>query len=360
MSSASSYRAPIAIPYSLNYIGHQKLFAENEELKRRNLEMQLGCLRPADSASAKAEIDRLKADLDHLKAVALERRQEVEQWQEATRGQQNQTSNTEQLDYLKTQVERSVCDSLDKVMRAKTSEYSRDMIMLKAENAALVKSNVSLLEQLQRLKADGKIAEVRYSGGMDNSISAVVRDQAIQLHDTHAIQEQKFNIEVANIKNQIACLTLDIQEKENNIRRLNREYVEKVVVKKESETSAIEERYQTDYGLAKIEHHRAIDDIASGNAELRKKIAELERVLSKQRIDNAAELDHLKSSLRHYIAAWQDGFKEALRDESETLRNRQQNELEEYASEISLLKQKLIILKGNPTPETFSNITKTK
>lgn len=200
------------------------------------------------------------------------------------------------MDGLESQIERSVGNRLDEDMRAKIRVVNEEMDRVKAENVVLMKNNMGLQEEVNMLRKDKSNTEVYIGRSMEQAVASKVREEARKLEDAHLSHDRRYNIEIADLRNQVAFLQNELNDKDSQIRGLNREYIENVVVRKEHDTRALATQFRAEIDLTKLEHDKIIDDLTAGNRELRKRLSDLESVVSKQRIDHSSELDQLKGT----------------------------------------------------------------
>lgn len=290
MQPVSILPPPIPLRYTLSSIEPQRLIAENEELRKINLDLELSHQKRLESTG---EIEGLKAEVEYLRTLSNQRLNEVQRWQEISNGLRSPC----QIEALKTQIERSVCHRLDEDMKIKLREYSNALEHLKAENIVLMKNNMKLQEELERLKRESALRETHLARSMEHSVSKTVLEEKRRIEEIHKGLDRKNHYELVDLKNQVSFLQRELEERESQIKKLNREYVENVVTRKQLDLESLNAKYRAELDLAKLDHHKLIDELATGNRELQKRVAELESALARQRIDHSAELEQLKSKI---------------------------------------------------------------
>lgn len=283
---------PIPLRYTLSTIEPQRLISENEDLRRRNLDLEYATHSHARAGMTPGHMAGLAAEVDYLRGLSRQRLHEIDHWQLMARGRQPRR----QIDGLEAQIERSVGNRLDEDMRAKIRVVNEEMDRVKAENMVLMKNNMGLQEEVNMLRKDKSNTEVYIGRSMDQAVASKVREEARKLEDAHLSHDRRYNIEIADLRNQVAFLQNELNEKDSQIRGINREYVENVVVRKEHDTRVLATQFKAEIDLTKLAHDKIIDDLTAGNRELRKRVSDLESVLSKQRIDHSSELDQLKGT----------------------------------------------------------------
>lgn len=286
---------PVPLRYTLSSIEPQRLIVENEDLRRRNLDLELNRHKGHNQAGmSQGEMEGLRAEVEYLRGLAHNRLHEIEHWQKVSRDLRSPT----ELDSLKSQIERSVGNRLDQDFRTKMKAYIEELDRTKAENLVLIKKSMGLEEEIRVLRQEKFNSEDHIGRTLEQAVESKISQEARRLEDAHLNHDRKLKFEIADLRNQVAFLQRELDERNAHIRSINREYVENVVVRKENDTSALAAQYRSELDLTRLGNDKIIDSLTTGNRELMKRVTELETALSKQRIDHSTEMEQLKGRIK--------------------------------------------------------------
>lgn len=271
-----------------------RLLEENEKLRRNLLETSTA-LR-SSVAVVPAEVEALKHEIEHLREVAHSRLREIEEWKRRTAD--GKRGEEERAAQLKAEVERSVVCVMEREIEARMSAYRRDVATLREENLRLVSINEDLRRELHGLSEghDEKLKLIKRE--WEQTLEVLIREELRRRESIFDSEKLFRDVEIKELKEHIAFLENRMDSKQQEIKKLDKDYAEAVVTRKEDLMGALAQRFK-----AEIEHHKTakdkiVEELVSANRELKEEIFQLERKLALGEEAHRQELEMLRSRLQ--------------------------------------------------------------